>query len=271
MKPILRYPGSKWTIAPWILKHAPYHTHYVEPFGGGGGVLLRKPRCDHEIYNDLNHEVVTLFKVLRDQPEEFQRILELTPYSKEEYDQAFILDTDNELEIARRLVYRTYASWGTKGLRSDLSNMWSISKIRADAKFWVNIPRGIQELADRLKGVYIECQDAIKVIQYWDSDTTWHYVDPPYTLDTRMEKKIYPNEMTDQDHKFLSKCLHNVKGKVCLSGYNSDLYQSLYGEWHREDISTYIFGQKKDGTQSKRIESIWMNYSIDDETLPFFT
>lgn len=87
-RPVLRYMGGKWRLAPWILRHLPPHRTYVEPFGGAASVLLRKPRAYAEIYNDLDGEIVSLFRVLRD-PEaaaELVRRIALTPFAREEFD-----------------------------------------------------------------------------------------------------------------------------------------------------------------------------------------
>lgn len=85
MKAVLRYLGGKNRLAPWIIRHFPAHTCYVEPYSGSLGVLLNKAPAPVEICNDKDGEIVNLFRVLRS--EDAGRLLEavmLTPYSRDE-------------------------------------------------------------------------------------------------------------------------------------------------------------------------------------------
>ena len=99
---VLNYHGSKYSLAPWILRHLPPHRVYVEPFGGGASVLLRKRRSYAEVYNDLDGEIVNFFRVLRDPALRADLInaCRLTPYARDEFDQAYE-PTDDSLERAR--------------------------------------------------------------------------------------------------------------------------------------------------------------------------
>src|SRR5262245_32094368 len=80
-RPVLRWHGGKWLLADWIISHFPRHRIYTEVFGGAGSVLIRKPRCYAEVYNDLNRDVVNLFRVLRDSrhAKDLEHALRLTP------------------------------------------------------------------------------------------------------------------------------------------------------------------------------------------------
>ena len=90
-RPVMRYPGGKYKLAKWVISHFPAHETYVELFGGAASVLMRKPRSIGEVYNDLDGDVVNVFRVLRNQEQaaELARLLALTPYAKEEYRQAY--------------------------------------------------------------------------------------------------------------------------------------------------------------------------------------
>ena len=109
-RPVLRYPGGKYQLAPWIVQHFPSHQVYVELYGGAGSVLMRKPRAMGEIYNDIDGDVLNVFQVLRDccQAAELIRLLQLTPYSFSEYKASYEF-TEDPVERARRTIFRSFA------------------------------------------------------------------------------------------------------------------------------------------------------------------
>jgi DNA adenine methylase len=112
--PLVRYHGGKWRIAPWIISFFPPHRVYAELFGGGGSVLLRKGRSHEEIYNDLDGDIVNLFRMARDRGEELRRKLALTPFAREEYALSF-KPAGDPLERARRTVVRAYMGRSSGG------------------------------------------------------------------------------------------------------------------------------------------------------------
>jgi len=114
-RPLLRYHGGKWLLAPWIISNFPAHRVYVEAFGGAGSVLLRKERAYGEIYNDLDNEIVNLFRVGRARGDELRRALELTPFSRVEYRLSFEV-SDDPVEQARRTVTRSLMGFGSNAL-----------------------------------------------------------------------------------------------------------------------------------------------------------
>lgn len=68
------------------------------------------------------------------------------------------------------------------------------------------------------------------------------YLDPTYVLSTRSQhssnrqRLAYVNEMTDADHQALGAALNALKGKAIVSSYRSELYDTLFADWHRIDI-----------------------------------
>src|SRR5690606_23762221 len=114
-RPMVRYHGGKWKLAPWILEHFPPHRCYTESFGGGGSVLLRKPRSYAEVYNDLDGEMVNLFRMVRDRGPELRELLRLTPFARVEYRESYE-PCDDPLEQARRSVIRSFMGFGSNSL-----------------------------------------------------------------------------------------------------------------------------------------------------------
>ena len=255
-RPVLRYHGGKWNLAPWIISHFPPHRIYVEPFGGAASVLLRKPRVYSEVYNDLYGEVVNLFRVLRNpaQARELIRIVTLTPYSRQEFEDAYIADGD-PIEQARRTLVRAYfgfgafsAAGGRTGFRTGFRRSGP-----AAANDWRHYPPVLAEAVERLRGVTIENRPAVDVIATYDDQTALFYVDPPYPLSTRGTDAWYAHEMTDDDHRTLAAALHACAGMVVVSGYACELYdRELFADWTRIERSTHGDGARD------RTEVLWI-------------
>lgn len=261
-RPALRYHGSKWRIAPWIISHLPETDTYVEVFGGGAGVLQRKARSKVEVYNDLDSQVVNFFQCLRDPVlrDGLLRALELTPFAREEFDLSYEVATDR-VEEARRFVTRCYLGHGTCSMDPDDSNGFRSCDIRAGksyAREWAGVPAAIECCAERFIGVTIENLDYRRLIPKFDDLRTLFYVDPPYPHASRdAGGKGYVHELCDQEHRELSWMLHAVKGKVAISGYRCRLFEELYGDWRSEEKKTTANGQSG---AVPRTEVLWMNY-----------
>lgn len=253
-RPILRYHGGKWDLAHWIISHFPPHVVYVEPFGGAASVMLLKPRSHSEVYNDLNSELVNLFRILRDpmQAEELTTLLVLTPYSREEFEAAQER-TQDPIESARRLIVRSRFGFNSgaferTGFRAN--NHFAHKPIQ---RVWAEFPIEISAFTQRLSGVVIEGRPAIQVIKQHDTEQTLFYVDPPYLHETRGTTR-YAFDMTDDEHKQLAEGLCGAIGMVIVSGYDTQLYAELFKGWH-----TVKKVAKTDG--GYRTEVLWLNAS----------
>jgi DNA adenine methylase len=230
-RPALRYFGGKWMLAPWILSFFPQHDVYVEPFGGAASVLLRKPRAKVEIYNDLDSEVVNVFRVLRDPvaSKALASLLLLTPFAREEFRAAYEPSLD-PVERARRMICLSLMGIGADAVFGRTSGFRSKAMDRRNpALDWQNYPREVAKFCERLAGVTIESRPAHQVMRDFDTPKTLHYVDPPYMHGTRrrIRRRNYRHELTDACHAELLKTLAELKGMVVLSGYKSAAYESL--------------------------------------------
>lgn len=263
-RPALRYHGGKWRLATWIIGYFPPHRTYVEPFAGAASVLIRKPRSYAEVYNDLDGEIVDLFRILRDRGEasELRRLLTLTPFARREFDAAYEPTTDR-LERSRRLIVRSFMGFGSDGIRTEPTTGFRANSKRSGttpARDWANYAGALTLITDRLQGVVIEERDAMACMTQQDGPETLHYVDPPYMWETRRidhRGHGYRHEMTDEQHGALLIELRNLAGMVVLSGYPTRTYDERLHDWRRVERLAHADGARP------RTEVLWLNPACD--------
>ena len=261
-RPVMRYHGGKFRLAEWIMGFFPDHDTYVEPFGGAGSVLMRKPRSPAEVYNDLDDEVVNVFRVLRD-PVRARRLKEvctLTPYARSEFVGTYESSAD-PVEQARRTIFRAAAGFGSAGATKGRTGFRSYSKPDRSvtpAMDWASYPEVVSTFCERLRGVTIESGDAVDVIDRHDAPGTLFFVDPPYMHETRAMSgnRTYRHEMTEQEHATLLDRLMQVEGFVVLSGYPTETYEQALTGWKCFSRAASISGNR--GTVL-RTECVWIN------------
>jgi len=255
--------GGKYSHLEWLLPLLPKCHHYCEPFGGSAAVLLNREPSPVETYNDIDGEAVNFFRVLRNQTDRFLKTLALTPFSREEFFSACLPNGKkiSDLERARRFFIRarqvrtglaqtaTIGRWANckRTTRSGMSGV--VSR-------WLGSEEMLPLIADRLLRVQIENRPANDVIRLYDDKDTLFYCDPPYPHEARGDSKAYGFEMTDEEHKKLAGVLHNVRGKVAVSGYRCELMDDLYNDFRRYDAPSKICHSVK----KPRIEALWVNY-----------
>ena len=273
MKPPFAYYGGKIGLARRLVAMLPPHRTYMEPFFGSGAVLFAKPPAACEIINDLDCNVVTFFRVLRERTDELVDVCALTPHARAEY-QAADLDEDlSELERARRFWVRVNQSFAkTAGRQTG----WSITTARNQS-----VPGSIlgriarfAQAADRLMHCSIECCDAADLIDRLATPDTAIYVDPPYLASTRRGRDRqrpadYLHDMGDEaGHRRLAAALNATPASVLLSGYPSPLYDDLYDGWRRVEVPVMAHASNAvTADRGERTEVIWSNRPVDEGRL----
>lgn len=256
------------SLAERIVALLPPHRHYVEPYAGSLAVLLAKPVAPLETANDIEHRLVTFWRVLRDQPSELVRRCALTPHSRAEYMacRAEPVVPGDDLETARRVW--VILSQGRAGVLCGRKTGWK--HYVAPAGTTLGMPGYLEAyvermapVAERLHNVSLECMPALELIGKYGADPdVLLYVDPPYLGATRSHNgREYGHEMRDPtEHRALGEALHAARAAVVLSGYHSPLYDELYAGWDRVTL-TAMTGNGTPGARD-RTEVLWSNRSL---------
>jgi DNA adenine methylase len=261
---VIAYYGSKNGIADELVALMPPHRGYVEPFAGSLAVLMAKPPAIFECVNDLDQDLMTFWRVLREQPDELERVCALTPHSRAEYAACWPIPPGTpDLERARRVWVKLSQGRGAHLLESG----WRYHEItRGRGSGMPTTLRGyvgrFAAAADRLRGVSLEAIDALELIQKYGRDSeTLIYLDPPYLLSTRARKGYKHEFHQPPDHRALAEVAGDCKAMVMLSGYPSPLYDELYADWDRHEIAWQT--NQGDSANRARTEVIWANFGLD--------
>lgn len=266
-RPLLRWFGGKFRLADWIVGLMPPHQIYVEPFAGAASVLMRKPRSYNEVLNDLDGDLVNLFRVMQapEQARALVKRLRLTPYAQLEYDLAMTPAGDDPVERAARLVIRSHMGHGSNAARADRAAGFRVdgrSGTTNVAGEWAAFPSAMAAMVRRLKGVNIRSVPAGDLIDDFRDPKVLLYLDPPYLPATRSIKRrqgeayhAYSHEMTVADHQALLTQLADHPAMIMLSGYDAELYRDQLAGWecHRKAARAH--------RNIQRTECLWLNPS----------
>jgi DNA adenine methylase len=283
IQPPLKWHGGKCYLADEVIARMPPHLHYVEPYFGGGQVLFARDPSDRrlwcpgltsdgrkadgvsELVNDLNGDLMNFYGVLKD-PELFGRLrhrLELTLNSEAEWEAAreLLAGTSGD-PVTRAAALFTFCR---QSLSARMRNFAPTVRTRLrggrndGVNGWWNAIDGLQAVHHRLRDVRVLCRPALEVIRSEDTPATLFYLDPPYLHETRTAPKVYHFEMTEAQHRELLDVLRRCEGKVMLSGYPSQLYDTALADWtrHTFDRANHASGAKK---KDRETEVLWCNF-----------
>ncbi len=271
----IKWHGGKHYLAKWIISHMADHTHYVEPYFGGGSVLLQKgSEGVSEVANDVNGDLTAFWRVLQDEDAfaDFQRLVDTTPFSEVEFAKAqdwlrdFAEMAGDCYSVPRAWHFFIAARQSRQGLMKDfatLSHNRTRRGMNEQASSWLTAIDGLADVHERMRRVVVLHRPAIDVIKTQDGPNTLFYLDPPYLHETRVTTSDYAHEMTADDHAELLTWLAGIKGKFLLSGYPSELY-----EHHRKAHGWHMVSREIDNKASSKAvkdtktECLWMNYEV---------
>lgn len=258
---LIKWVGQKFNLAEWIISHFPQHRTYVEPFGGSMAVLLSKPPSKIEVYNDIDHILVTFFLYVKKHPWALYNEMLLLPSSRD-ITKKFIEDAkkgylgDTELERVVRWWYLNINTVNGEGRHYS-----AVTPNRRNDQ--VTVMERVFRVAERLKNVVIESLDYKKVIEKYNSPDTLFYLDPPYLLDSGRQAEYYPSEdwRSIEKHRELFEIVSSVEGKVVISYYPHPTLEEWYSKergwyWDYKEvtITTTV------NSRPKRTEWLIMNF-----------
>lgn len=257
------YFGSKLRIAAKLCDELPPHNAWVELLCGSAAMTLAKEPAPIEVINDINGEIINFFRQLQENEQELVRLVQVTPYARDEFELARIGDPDiSKVERARRFFIAAMmainGSFGQDAGGFSFSNSYSRREMEARVSRWHGMPAHLHTVAERLKRVRIENKDCLELFKnFRNRPGTLAYFDPPYN---GKRTRGYDNDATEEFHERLLTSVDQAKCMVFISGYENELYEDVLTKangWGRETIKAVTKGNN--GKSFERQEVIWFN------------
>lgn len=224
MNSFISWIGGKKSLRNNIISEFPEkgsYNRYVEVFGGAGWILFSSEKhAEMEVYNDINGNLVNLFRCVKYHPEEVQKELDFILMSREQFYEAKAqIDVQGLTDIQRAARFYTLIK---ESFGADLRSFGLRGKDLDKAKDYLIV------VSKRLNKVVIENQDFKKIINNNDRKDTLFYLDPPY-YDA---EKYYSNRFTKEDHIQLKESLDKIKGKFILSYNDCEYIREQYNGYN---------------------------------------
>lgn len=270
----LKRHGGKANVAGWIVGRFPSHRMYVDPFVGAGSVLLTHADAGREVAADLDAQLVNFWRVLRDRPTFLPMRAAKLAYSRETFDAALGWLDHADLKM-RALGFLVRNRMSRSGLGADFARPGEgTARLRGglpdNVNAWKTAVEIMPRISDRIQCVDFRCEDGVAVVRSHDDPDALVYLDPPYMLESRTAWDCYEFEVTDPAlgrearveadrawHSTLLGAALASRAKCVISGYRTDLYDSMLKDWERADFEVANHsGQGK--TKTRRVESIWI-------------
>ena len=257
----IKYYGGKSNMTDILKGYFPKEFDvYVEGFGGGASLLFSKQPNGVEIYNDLGENVYSLFKVLSDK-EMFTRLkerLDLTYYSAQLREEFKELIKRDDISIEDRAYYFIYINRTSfNGIGGFSTNMYVRRNMSKSTSDFLSMIDGLPEVHDRLSRVVIEHRDIFDLIDKYDAENVFMYLDPPYVWETRKSGTAYEVEMDNDAHqRFVDRLMH-CKCKLLVSGYDHPIYDKLLTKFKKVSFPS-------PNSMSESTETLWMNYEVEE-------
>lgn len=232
--PLSGWIGGKYLLSKQIVERIPKHHCYVEPFSGAAWTFFRKEPSDVEVLNDINKEVVTLYRIVQNHLEEFIKYFKWVLPSRDEFQRLLSVDPNTLTDIQRsvRFYYIQKSSFAGKIAGNPT---WGTATTRPPRLNLLRIEEDLSAVHLRLSRVYIENLDYSKLISKYDRSNTFFYLDPPYYgCEDYYGKEIFNRD----DFQVLSDQLIGIDGKFLLSLNDTPEIREIFNPFDIQEVST---------------------------------
>jgi DNA adenine methylase len=264
MNNLVKIHGGKSYLKDWIIDHFPrdYENYiYVEPYIGGGSIILNKEKSRFETINDKNPNLINLYNVVINNHEELINQLRTVEYVENTFNLALV-DYNNVQDdpIDAAVNYYIICRMSRNGMGKSFG--WSNRERGSqpeNVNAWESGIDNIKNIHNRLKNTKALNKDFRKIFEEYNDPEVFMYLDPTYLKVTRTAKEVYEYEMSEKDHKDLLDIIVKTKCKILISGYASNLYDMYLDKWHRSS-KMIVNHSAQNISKEFRTEIIWWNY-----------
>ena len=254
----LNYIGGKSRLAKTIIDHFPPHTCYCEVFGGGGHILLNKKPSSVEVFNDINKELITLYRVIQNHLPEFLRCIQYIPISRDEFYRQKALNPEHLTDIQRaiRFYYLQRSCYGGR-LRAQ---SFGYKTCRSNNYNPLALPDELDAVCRRLARVYIECLPYAEILARYDAPHTLFYLDPPYYEN---ENNYGKGIFTRADFGNIADILTGIKGKFILSLNDKPQVRDIFKDFYIKPVKTTYTANNKHQTPANEVLILNVNPQVN--------
>lgn len=250
LKPPICRVGGKSKLRKTIIEMLPEHTCYIELFFGTGWVYFGKEPSKIEVINDIDKELINLFRTIKYHAPEVERLLEYEFSGRDIFEEYknYTLEHMTEIHRAIRFLYLITQSFAGKG------NNYGYGTTTKPGQqiFYKEV---LLKLRDRLKNTYVENLSFEKIIDKYDREHSFFFCDPPY-----IETCGYGNKFGEEEHILLANKLKEMRGKFLLTINDHPLARELYKEFNIKEVEVNYSLSRETKARGKYNELIITNY-----------
>lgn len=250
LNPPISRMGGKSKLRKHIIEIMPEHKCYVELFFGAGWVYFGKDKSKVEVINDIDKELINLFKMIKYHSPEIERLLEYEFTGRDIFEEYknYTLEHLTEIHRAVRFLYLINNSFASKGNNFG----YATSKVPNQKIFLTDY---LHKIKERLSNTYVENVSFEKIIEKYDREETLFFADPPY-----FQTSGYGNEFGEKEHILLRDKLKQLKGKFILTINDHDFIRELYKDFNIEEVKVNYSVSRSLSARGEYAELIIKNY-----------